>query len=200
MKSIKLIAMALLLFITWSSCIREEAPNSEADITACILPKELLMKPNIDVNRSFDPELNAYPIFLHLKNEVDITKLAPEFELTEGATISPKSGSIQDFTENVYYKVTSEDQNWSRDYVLIAEQQKPDPEDPEDNQEPTIFHFENMKLSKGNEKGEKVYQIFYEKISNRTIDWASGNGGYAITDSNAEPEEYPTFLSEKGAH
>lgn len=197
-KAIKLIAVTLLLGTTWTSCIQDEAPNAEADITACILPKDLLLKPTIDVNRSFDQDLNAYPIFIHLKKEADITQLAPEFELTEGASINPASGSTHDFSENVYYKVTSEDQKWTRDYVLVVEQQGVDPDHPEDENAPTKFHFENMKLSKGNEKGEKVYQIIYEKMNSRTIDWASGNGGFALTDSDAKPEEYPTFLSDNG--
>ena len=197
MKAIKLITMVLMVLLlggTWTSCIKDEAPNAEADITACILPKELLLKP-IDVNAAFDQELNAYPIYIHLEKNADITKLAPEFELTKGASIDPKTGSVHDFTNPVYYKVTSEDQKWTRNYALVVEQKKPDPVDP---LAPSIFHLDNMKLSKGNNKGEKKYHIPYENIDGREIDWSSGNGGFAIAVSSAAPTEYPTFIEKNG--
>ncbi|MBB3111333.1 beta-xylosidase [Paenibacillus phyllosphaerae] len=46
----------------------------------------------------------------------DVTKLAPTFTLPEGASISPASGSVQDFTNPVTYTVTGADdkvQSWT---------------------------------------------------------------------------------------
>ena len=182
MKSIKIIATLLLLCLTWTSCIKDEELNAEADINKCILPAEFLTKPTIDVYRPFDKDLNAYPIYLPINSGVDITKLAPEFELTPGATIEPASGSTQNFTRPVRYTVTSQDGQWHRTYCVIAQLQK---------QLPTDFHFETAKT------GGK-YHIIYEELGDHTLTWGSGNGGYALAVSKAKPNEYPTFLSSNG--
>lgn len=164
------------------SCIQEELPNSEADIEKCILPEEILQKPLIDVTKSFDRELNAYPIYLPIKKGVDITQLAPEFELTEGATIIPMSGSIQDFRHPVRYTVTSEDKKWHRTYAVMVEKE---------NSLPNMFHFEQAK------KNGK-FHVIYEKNPQVTLEWASGNAGFAWAVSSADTFDYPTFLSPDG--
>ncbi|MEU6919324.1 family 43 glycosylhydrolase [Streptomyces olindensis] len=48
-------------------------------------------------------------ITLPMKAGTDLTALAPEFALAEGATISPASGSVRDFTQPVTYEVTGSD-------------------------------------------------------------------------------------------
>ena len=81
-----------------TSCIKDEAPNAEADILNCILPAEMLTGTDIDYNRPYDKSLNAYPIYIEVNNGTDLTRLAPTFELTEGASIEPANGSTQNFT------------------------------------------------------------------------------------------------------
>ena len=73
--------------VSLTSCIQDEAPNAEADIVSCSLPKEILSYSSIDVGLEFDKNINAYPIYISVKPGTDITALAPEFELTPGATI-----------------------------------------------------------------------------------------------------------------
>ncbi|GAA2645727.1 family 43 glycosylhydrolase [Streptomyces vastus] len=48
-------------------------------------------------------------ITLPLTEGSDVTALAPEFGLAHGATISPASGTLRDFTEPVTYEVTGSD-------------------------------------------------------------------------------------------
>ncbi|GKQ34914.1 family 43 glycosylhydrolase [Streptomyces sp. A012304] len=48
-------------------------------------------------------------IVLPLNQGSDVTALAPEFTLAHGATISPASGTLHDFTEPVTYEVTGSD-------------------------------------------------------------------------------------------
>ncbi|MER5216984.1 family 43 glycosylhydrolase [Streptomyces sp. NPDC002838] len=48
-------------------------------------------------------------ITLPLTEGTDLTALAPEFTLAHGASISPASGSVHDFTEPVTYEVTGSD-------------------------------------------------------------------------------------------
>ena len=90
-----------------TSCIKDEAPNAEADILNCILPAEMLTGTDIDYNRPYDKSLNAYPIYIEVNNGTDLTRLAPTFELTEGASIEPANGSTQNFTNPVRYPVAS---------------------------------------------------------------------------------------------
>ena len=46
---------AFLLGSASVSCIREEAPNAEADITGCTLPGNVLIQDSIDVYRTMSP-------------------------------------------------------------------------------------------------------------------------------------------------
>ena len=186
MKSIKFVAPILILCGCFVSCIQDEELNAEADITACMLPNETLISPNADikVNNLYENDYKAYPIYLPLKKDIDLSALAPEFELTPGATITPPSGSVQNFNKPVRYRVTSEDGMWHRTYVLLPEEERV---------LPTVFHFDKAKTdSKGR------YYILYEELSNHTLVWASGNSGFSLAQPNATKDEYPTVISSDG--
>ena len=62
------------------SCIREEAPNAEADILSCTVDGDILKA---------EPEIGNESVTLTVKSDADITNLAPVFTLTPGATIKP---------------------------------------------------------------------------------------------------------------
>ena len=62
------------------SCIREEAPNAEADILSCTVDGDILKA---------EPEIDNESVTLTVKSDADITNLAPVFTLTPGATITP---------------------------------------------------------------------------------------------------------------
>lgn len=49
---------------------------------------------------------NAHTVYLVVPDGTDLTKLTPTIEVSDGATVSPESGSIQDFTNPVIYTVT----------------------------------------------------------------------------------------------
>lgn len=138
-----------------TSCIKDEAPNAEADILNCILPAEMLTGTDIDYNRPYDKSLNAYPIYIEVNNGTDLTRLAPTFELTEGASIEPANGSTQNFTNPVRYTVTSEDKNWHRTYAINIHY-------PETKSIPTVFNFENVKTVPYN---KNEYYVLYEAAS-----------------------------------
>ncbi len=182
MKAIKFIAALFMLSATWTSCIKDEELNAEADITRCILPKEILSRPEIDVYRPFDLKLKAYPIYLPIKTGVDVSNLALDFELTPGATIEPAKGSMHNFRQPVRYTVTSEDGQWHRTYSIVAEPPK---------KIPTFFHFEDAHK-------DGKYHIIYEKNEDKEVTWGSGNGGFSLAVKDAEQLEYPTFLSSEG--
>ena len=175
---------AFLIGSATVSCIREEAPNAEADITGCTLPGNVLVQDSIDVNVSYDKSLNAYPIYAQVRKGTDCSQLAPTFTLTPGATIEPASGSVQDFTSPVRYTVTSEDGQWHRTYSISFEEEKV-------KEIPTTFHFEDTRIENG-------YYVFYETNGNQELTWASGNGGFRLAITNADKSEYPTTLGETG--
>lgn len=135
----KLFILYSLFGILMASCIKDEAPNAEADITGISFEEDVLANSYIDLNPSYDESQNAYPIRISVKEGTDMTSLAPIFELTPGATISPASGSVQNFTTPVRYTVTSEDKAWHRVYAITAREQKA-------SNIPTTYHFEKVRI------------------------------------------------------
>lgn len=179
-------ATALLLC---TSCIKDEAPNAEADILSCILPAEILTGTNIDYNRPYDKSLNAYPIRIEVNNGTDLTQLAPTFELTDGATIDPPSGSVQNFLSPVRYTVTSEDKQWHRTYAIQIHY-------PSTQSIPTVYNFENVQTVPYN---KNEYYVLYEAASGySTLTWSSGNQGFALTGQGFTPNDFPTGISKEG--
>lgn len=192
MKPKDLLAFVIMGMLLCTSCIKNEAPNAEADILTCTLPKDIMADPAnmIDVDVTFDEDINAYPIKTEVIAGTDITNIAPEFTLTPGATITPESGKAQDFTSPVKYTVVSEDKQWSRIYQMtITVKESPAPDDSPTI--PTVFNFENVKTISN-------YYAFYDKNETGTLEWASGNEGYAWTGSGGSPEKFPTTQTNNG--
>lgn len=159
----------LFLCLMGMSCIQTEAPNAEADIVTCTVPAEILRR---------DPIIQNTSIVLMVKEDADITQLAPQFELTPGATIEPASGTVRDFTTPQSYVVTSEDRNWKKTYMVRCTSDGIT----------TKFDFEHSELV------DNKYYRFYEVLSSeeKQYMWDSGNSGYAIVGGKKGPEEYPT--------
>ena len=88
MKLKDLLACAATGMILCTSCIKNEAPNAEADILNCTLPEGILTDAIINYNAPFDGEINAYPLRLEVHNGTDLTQLAPTFELTPPEPLS----------------------------------------------------------------------------------------------------------------
>lgn len=195
------IAAALLLPLALSSCIKDEAPNSEADITGVTLADiTLLLR---------EPVINNNDITLYANTGDSI--LAPEFTLTPGATIEPASGTPRKFftrrmtvthndatdaDDTTYtftstpqqYTVTSEDGGWQKTYTVNVV----------NNATPADFHFDNVRYYDFN--GEPIFQIFYETVAGQNIDWGSGNAGAMVTlmASNPKYSDFPTSQADDG--
>ena len=86
----KLFILYSLLGILMASCIKDEAPNAEADITGISFEDNILASTHFNLNPSYDDNLQAYPISVKVKEGTPLNRLSPLFELTPGATI--KSG------------------------------------------------------------------------------------------------------------
>ena len=64
--------LCFLLTLLSVSCIREEAPNAEADILSCTVDGDILKA---------EPEIGNESVTLTVKSDADITNLAPVFTL-----------------------------------------------------------------------------------------------------------------------
>src|SRR5574344_92192 len=172
-RPIQFIYLALIIAAT-TSCIKKEAPNAEADIISIKVPQEIL---------KVDPVIQNKSIMVMVKGGTSLTAIAPDFELTPGATINPPGKTVRDFSNPQQYTVTSEDGKWQKIYTISFV----------DAELETRFNFEDTL------KRNTKYYIFVEKDAGHTImEWGSGNSGYAITGVPKSPEEYPTLQSIEG--
>lgn len=145
----KHVILYFLVSIIISSCIRDEALNAEADILSCTLPKAVM---------TTSPIINNNSVTLFVGPETDVSTLAPEFTLTPGATISPLSGTVHDFSLPQKYTVTAADGVWKKTYTVSVI----------DTELATNYNFEDT-------LGGKKYYIFVERQGDKVImEWASG--------------------------
>lgn len=180
---IPMISLLTLLLTGLVSCIRPEAPNAEADILSVdvegITPREKPLITNTAIKIEAEPW-------------VDRTAVALSFTLTSGATISPASGSKQDFTEPVTYTVTSEDKQWSKEYTVTIASSRP---------APGHFDFEQVSRYKKRDTGD---DLFYEFDISDGLKWACPNEGFMISlslDPSCDPTDpsiYPVTQDPNG--
>lgn len=175
---IKLLCVAMIAMIS-VSCIRKEPLNAECDITAVIVAGDVL-------NRA--PVIENNKVTLMVRNNANVTNLAPEFELTPYATIEPASGTPRDFTTPQTYMTTSQDGKSHKIYTVEVSR---------DNDSSTEFSFEKVRIVSN---GFYRYDVFIQTNSEgkETMAWASGNPGFALTSGNAQPDDFPTFQSPDG--
>lgn len=176
---------------TLSSCFKEEPLNAECDIEQAYIHADNKILLNLLFTNPSDTLVNVQSdqtkIEFTMRPFAALTKQAPIFRLTPGATISPESGSLQDFSKGpVTYVVTSENKQWSRTYqVSIKKGQTTILNEKE-------FEFEDAYLSKG-------YYNWQENWNGDILGiWATGNSGFNISNPSAKPEEYPTVMIKDG--
>lgn len=172
--------------LSFSSCIKEEAENAEADILGCTVNGDLLIR---------EPVVTNTEVKLYVNGWEDLTNLAPVFTLTGGARIEPASGTPRDFTTPQTYTVTSQDGRWKKSYKVsfisgdLA----------------TEYHFENVRFHETTDANnpsappKKFFHIFYDQsVDGSELVWGSGNAGYMITHSSYPAADYPTSQAEEG--
>jgi hypothetical protein len=185
--SISILFLALLM----QSCIRSEAPNTEAAIDGC---------KGKDVQTAVI-NYNSKEVDIYITATANTKELQLTFVIPAGASIYPKetvSGDgqnteglpIYNFSQSAslsrYFTVTSEDKVRSVDYLvkLIS------------TGFPTDFSFETLKQ----EKPYHILQDFNAKTG-EVLNWASGNEGFKMTGilgGAIAVEDYPTMQSTSG--
>ena len=184
-----LLAAALFLF---SSCIREEALNTECDITG--IDAAWLQEMQHEGFLIGNPEIDNWSVHFTIRKGADRTAIAPSFTLTEGASIYlddgagrvPGNGVVRDFSTPQTYTVVSEDGAWSKQYEVSFTYPQPI----------GLCSFEHFGL---NPEGQ--YNVFYEidaADGSRQNYWDSGNAGYLFCGMAQAPADYPTVSEPAG--
>ena len=182
---------------TLTSCFKDEALNNECDIEKAWIqvdnPDAVFFQPS---NAEL-PDIESTKtdlIFPDLRPNSDVTALPVYFKVTDGATIAPENGSVQNFADGpVTYVVTSEDGQYNRTYRVFIKATDagttPDPGNPDKPEEQlgyVHYDFENYFLDPASSK----FYVWsdYENGSN----WATGNPGFKIAKGSAKPDQYPS--------
>ncbi len=183
--------LAFSICLTLASCFKDEPLNAECDIEQAYVhlnnPTDIFYSPSDTLVNVLSTEST---VIFYVKEDAEIGSLAPVFQITEGATISPESGSLQDFSNgnSVLYTVTSQDGNWKREYHVrfIAYQSINE------------FHFENYKLVDGDNGGQYYTWTDLYPDGTEANNWANGNPGFNLSMGSAAPDEYPSVAVEDG--
>ena len=181
---IKTLIACFILACAASSCIQDEALNSEAAIDACT---------GDDVQQATIDSEN-FTIQLYVSKAAELANVNINFQLPAGATIAPTTPQSGDNAASALYnfknenprkfKVTSEDKAFESTYKITLWQ----------TEMPDTYHFEKL-------SSENPFHVFYERDNNegtdgkyvtRRMEWASGNPGYNLTAMAKNPNEYPT--------
>ena len=187
------VAVALIaLAVASTSCFKDEPLNSECDIELAWVHVDDLEASFYNANDTLINVLsNEDKIVFTMRDNADVTAFAPQFKITAGATISPASGSVHDFSDGpVTYTVTSEDGKWSRKYIVSCNRMARYTTSVID------FDFEHFELDKDYHK----FYVWHNVLPDGSLgnDWATGNYGFYIANSNSPANDYPTFVLEEG--
>ncbi len=188
-------AATLLCGLTMTSCFKEEPLNAECDITEAYIhsdnPTEMFFNVTDTLVKVFSTEDN---VKFEVRRNTDLTHLSPCFRITEGATISPESGSVQDFSDNktVTYTVTSQDKAWQRSYVVSVT--------PRITTTPEVikYSFEHYHLNTNKPVGKYYVWSDLDESGTELGNWDTGNGGFNKSKGSAKPDQYPTTPDENG--
>lgn len=189
----RLLALLPLSTLLLASCIRDEAPNAECDITG-------LEQTWLDENKGLivgEPIVTNDRVSVTLEKGTPRTSLAPRFTLTDGAWLSmtdengatvEANGKTRDFTKPKIYTTHSEDGKWTKEYTVSFGFPKA----------LSTLSFEYFDLDPTG-RYYRWYEMDSEDASNPRRDyWASGNAGYALAGMAHSPADYPTTVDAIG--
>lgn len=163
-KSIVSVAAFIVLASgTLSSCIKDELPNIEVDITNVKSADAGFITSQI-----FE---NSITVYVDTR-KTELNALTLNMELSEDATISPDPATVHDYSEPRVFTVTSEDKAWVKNWTINVR--------PLSDNVPTKFTFDNWVSPNGTK-----YMIPKETIveNGKTLDldmWATTNNSLSI--------------------
>lgn len=175
----------LPLAVLLVSCIQKEPLNAEADIETCAILNSI---GQLDTNIQGNVIVANNRITAWAKPQINLSKLALDVKLTEGAVISPDPKQLSDYSEPRQFTVTSQDRRWVKQYEVTVDT----------SEIPTEYSFELSELNAKN-----TFDVFYEEAQKGTLTirkyiWASGNPGFELTGAAKSREDYPTIAVSDG--
>lgn len=184
----KILGLAMVCSsLALTSCFKDEPLNAECDIEQAYIhvdnPDAMFFSRNDTLRKVLYTENE---IVFDVRKGSDLSALAPRFVITDGATISPADGSVQNFADGpVAYTVTSEDGQWSRTYNVKFNTVTRTVTDS------LRYDFTDYAL---NEKSQQYYEwTETAEDGTKTLNfWSTGNGGFAICRGSYPPEDYPS--------
>ena len=179
-----------------TACFKDEPLNAECDIERAWIHYDNPEKCTWNLSDTIIGNVYSTDstITFRVKPGTDRTQLAPQFTTTAGATLEPASGTVKDFSGGaVVYTVTSEDRQWQRTYKVAFIEEHHTTRD-------TInYDFERVFLYTDDLTKKQYYKWSdLKEDGTEANNWASGNGGFAISNPSAAPEDYPTVTIEDG--
>ena len=178
-----------------ASCIKDEALNKECDIESAWIEGveyESFFYQTTEMRKEISSA--ETDIVFSVRSLLSLSTQIPlNFKITDGATIEPASGSMQDFTKGpVVYTVTSEDGEWKRTYNVTF-QEAPLPA------EKYSFELVETQTEQTMLGGTNEIHVFYEQPANEPVYcWATGNSGSALTKNGSKAEEFPVYSTTDG--
>jgi hypothetical protein len=191
----------LIALCCWclTSCIKDEALGKECDIKSAWVEGEEYEQYFYQTSEMKNEVGSAETsITFAVRSMLSLSKQIPlQLKITDGATVSPASGSVQDFTKGpVTYTVTSQDGQWQRHYTVIFREASLPAE---------VFSFENVETQTERTLlgGTKEMHVFYEQVSSAEEEtkkycWGTGNPGAALLVTGSKPENFPTYSVSDG--
>lgn len=175
-----------------TSCIREEAPNAECDITGV---ESQWLTDHAHILRG-NPIITNDHVSFAIEPGTDRSKLNPRFTLTEGASITAQidgrtveaNGIERDFATPQVYTTHSADGQWQKDYSVSFTYPTP----------LQLMSFEHYDLD-ATGRYQQWYEVDATDTQNPRRDyWATGNAGFALTGMGKQPADYPTAADPVG--
>jgi len=157
---LKSLLLTTLCVLCLTSCIKDDPLYREADITSFTLDEKIMVSSNISDNK----------IQIVVVEGTDYKSLVPTIFLSPGAIVTPASGETIDFTNDVVYKVVSEDGKYSKEYTV------------------SVTSFTSMKHDF--EEWELAGALWKYPVL-KDITWSSANLGIAIA-KTGKVDRYPT--------
>ena len=194
MKTYNLMLVAALCG-SLTSCFKDEPLNAECDIEQAYVhidnPTEIFFSASDTLVNVLS---DATEITFEMKEGADVSAVAPQFRLTEGATVSPASGTVHDFSggRTVVYTVTSQDGSWQKSYNVSFRVAYNVSE----------YSFENTRLVDGAAGGQYYEWSDLSSSGEWMGNWATGNPGFNLSaqflGGTTPPEDYPSVSVSDG--
>lgn len=194
MKTYNLMLVAALCG-SLTSCFKDEPLNAECDIEQAYVhidnPTEIFFSASDTLVNVLS---DATEITFEMKEGADVSAVAPQFRLTEGATVSPASGTVHDFSDGrtVVYTVTSQDGSWQKSYNVSFRVAYNVSE----------YSFENTRLVDGAAGGQYYEWSDLSSSGEWMGNWATGNPGFNLSaqflGDTTPAEDYPSVSVSDG--